>query len=805
MNSMIVCKDLFKKAKLLHEQENYFEAAKLLQETLQNIDDLGDNDKEMISKIFVLYGWNIIALRDFSGLTDFEEKICALNINMQPEFELIRIWILGIQGKTQEAILKADIFLKSQGPQIHDLHPDFLMVRGRCYSQAGNPEQPIMDCEIAYSLFNVQNRGFEAGRAANILGLHYGILGDYPKAIDWYTKANKIFNALKLRTRTSILTLNQGIIHYKFGQFTQSIQLLNKSLDIGVKGHWLHRQCFANIALGCVYRMTRQFNVAQRHLNDGLAQAQSLSMAREEALALEFLGDIDRDIGNFAKAQRYYEKTLAIGTSLAPEGDIVSETHRRIGECYTMNGDFISAQPHLKKALKMTRTQGDRFEEAVTLRVMAESSSSSGNPAIALDLIISSCDILDDIGANFELAISRLRHAQILLAGKDNITVDVPVIVQINQAWHFAIDALHLFQTMKIDWWTSQARRLVQQITSLLLQQEMTDHKIAAARIAQEGKDYNPQSTIIHKSMGMTSVLKMCDIYAPDDVPVLVGGETGTGKELVARRLHEMSKRPGKLVTVNVASISPSLFEREFFGHVKGSFSGADKNSFGFAEQAHRGTLFLDEIGDLPMDLQPKLLRLIQNGSFHAVGDPKERSVDIRLVAATNVDLFEAVQNKTFREDLFYRLEVLTLEIPPLRKRTDDIILLMEHFLTKVAGYDVTISEYLNPTSEKLLLEYAWPGNVREIISVCRKLHLQITKQGSVMVELGRNGDVCILTGPGYLEMKAEAGQTLESLNDPQLRLKAALTLANGNRAKAARLLSVGRSTVYRQIKEFGL
>lgn len=804
MNSGVCFQKLLKEAELLHEKEDYIRSQVLLKRLIASVrTDACPNNAEL-QKIYILFGENILVLRDFVALNAFELELSKLGLSDQPEFELIRVWALGLQGFFKEAIFKADKFLESQGKQIHWLHSDFLKARGSFYSRAGNSEQALLDFEAAFSFFRVQKRVFEAGRTANRLGMNYNSLGNYKKAYEWYSRSEAIFDTLDRPKKKAILALNFGIIQYKLGAFSKSILLLEKTLKIGKKGSWVYSQCLANIALGNVYRMQREFDLAQSHLEEGLAQARSMSMAREESLALEFLGDVHRDQGRFTEALDSYSKTLDIIEPLAPEGDVVSETYRRIGECHILNGDIFLAKPHLKKALEMTRLQGDRFEEAVTLRVMAEADSASRKTTSAQGHIHNSCTILEELGANYELAIARFRYAEILLAGKDNIADDKPVIVLLNQAWHFAIDALNLFQTVEVTWWASQANSLVKRLTNLLLQQERLDKETAAKLIANKGEDFNPRSFILHNSFAMGQVLTECDMYAPDENPVLVCGETGTGKELIAHRLHEKSQRKGKLVTVNVAAISPTLFEREFFGHIKGAFSGADQSSIGFAEQAHQGTLFLDEIGELPLPLQPKLLRLLQNGSFHAVGDPVERSVDIRLVAATNVDLFEAVKNKTFREDLYYRLEVLTVSIPPLRDRPTDILPLMEHFLTRVVGRDVLISEYLNPTSQNLVLEYSWPGNVREIIAVCRKLFLQVKNIGAVNVVLGQNSEF-VLTGPGYLEMQAEAGMMLESIDDPRKRLNAALRQSGGNRAEAARLLNVGRSTLYRQMKEFGL
>ncbi len=797
-------KEIFDEAKGLYQEDCFEESIQLLLGAVNASDDVSSRDRASLSDTLILLCWNYLAMRDFAALKKVEEKINLLGAQEMPEFKLIQIWVLGIQGRPNDSLKLTSAFLDTQNTNIHRLHPDFLMANGRSLSEIGEKDQPIQDFESAYSIFQIQKRRVESGRAANLLGSHYFRLGKFAKAQEWFKRAEKIFSDLALPRKISVAALHLGLVHYKLGNFAQSQQYLNKSLKMGIDGNLPHRQCFANLALGNVFRMQRQFKLAGDYLRAGLIQAQGLSMAREESLAKEYLGDLCRDEGLFSEALHFYATALAIMESRASGGDIISETHRRIGECHLLEGQFSFAEPHLKKALEMTRRQGDRFEEAVTLRVLAELNSASGEITFALGHIRSSCEILDDLGASYELAIARFREAEILLAGKEIVSIEKPKFIILNQAWQAAIEAQNLFQTIKIQWWVSQAKGMVRRLTALLLQQEEEDKRIAANQIAIQGEDYNPRNSIIFNSLKMRHLIAECDMYASDDTPVLVRGKTGTGKELIARRVHEKSERPGKLVTVNVAAISPTLFEREFFGHVKGAFSGADQDSIGFAEQANLGTLFLDEIGELPLDLQPKLLRLLQDGSFHAIGDPIERKVDIRLVAATNVDLHDAVLNRTFREDLFYRLDVLTLTIPPLEERPSDILPLMEHFLGRVAGEEVEISEFLNPISQKQILEYSWPGNVREIISVCQKLYLQIKNRGFAKVELGQKGEL-VLTGPGYLEMKAEAGLAINTIENPRQRLVEALKQANGNRAKAARLMNIGRSTFYRRMKQFGL
>ncbi len=805
MNSQTVSQTLFGKAKTLHKEEDFLGSMVILQKVLHTAEDTHWPEGVSSSEWMALLGWNMVSLRDFSELNAWEEKLSEMGITSQTVFELIRVWILGIKGQIENALLMIEQFVEPQGTQIHKLYPDFLMLRGHFRSRAGNAEQPIQDCEIAHSFFLAQKREFDAGRAAQVLGVHYHSLSNYQKAKEWYSKAERIFSTLKLQKKKSVITLLLGIIHYKQGEFTQSTKLLQQSLKIGIKGNWVHRQCFANIALGAAYRMASKFDLAHRHLTNGLDQAQSLSMAREEAIAHEFIGDVHRDEGNFAEAQKYYAATLDIILPLAPEGDIVSETHRRIGECHVLNRELFSAKSHLQIALKMARRQGDRFEEAVTQRVLGELFLALEKPNTALKHIIPSCEILEEIGAEYELAIAKSCYAEILLAER-HVNTNIPAIVLLNQAWRHASKSQTLFFKIGVKRWMTQIETLAKRISILHDQQEKTDLLQASSKITTDGVGYNPGNVIVFNSSVMRRLLDKCDLYAATNSSLLISGETGTGKELIARRLHDKSGRSGELVSVNVASISPTLFEREFFGHVKGAFSGADKSSIGFAERAHKGTLFLDEIGDLPPDLQAKILRLIQDGVFYAVGDSVQREVDIRFVAATNVDLFEASKNGVFREDLFYRLQMLSVIVPPLSERVEDILPLMEHFLSIAARCQVRVSDYLNPIAISLLGTYTWPGNVREIISVCQQIYIQVSTAGFCTVDLGRGSDRAgVLCGPGFRKMEAMAGQDADSDENSYYRLVNVLESTGGNRQNAAKILNISRSTLYRQMKQFGI
>jgi DNA-binding NtrC family response regulator len=225
---------------------------------------------------------------------------------------------------------------------------------------------------------------------------------------------------------------------------------------------------------------------------------------------------------------------------------------------------------------------------------------------------------------------------------------------------------------------------------------------------------------ILGRSAVLGRVLLTIKRIAHSPLPVLVLGETGTGKELVAQSLHRLSRREGPLLATT-GQLPESLIESELFGHAKGSFTGASGDKPGYFESADGGTFFLDEVGDLPMSVQVKLLRAVQEKEVVRVGESKPRKINTRLVAATNVDLEEAVRQKRFREDLLYRLNVITLVLPPLRERGEDVLLLAEHFLAQsgaAAGREMAFSD----DAKQALAEHRWPGNVRELKSMCESL-----------------------------------------------------------------------------------
>jgi DNA-binding NtrC family response regulator len=293
--------------------------------------------------------------------------------------------------------------------------------------------------------------------------------------------------------------------------------------------------------------------------------------------------------------------------------------------------------------------------------------------------------------------------------------------------------------------------------------------------------------SIIGESPGMQRVKKAIETAAEVDSPVLVSGETGTGKELVARAIHESrSGANGVFVKIDCGTLSNALIESELFGHEKGAFTDARQEKKGLVEIAAGGTLFLDEIGNLPMDLQPKLLRLIEESTFRRVGGVKDISVKIRIVAATNADLLENIAKANFREDLYYRLNVIPISLPPLRDRGNDIILLAENFLHQFAKELRRSVQGFSPEGLSRLQQHSWYGNIRE---------LRNTIEREIIFNKGHWLSINSLTEE--LSVKSNDKEPLISLKEMERRyIKKVLARVNNNKSKAARILEISRTTL---------
>lgn len=310
---------------------------------------------------------------------------------------------------------------------------------------------------------------------------------------------------------------------------------------------------------------------------------------------------------------------------------------------------------------------------------------------------------------------------------------------------------------------------------------------------------------MIGQSAEFLALQRSAKIVAATDVSVLIMGETGTGKELLANSIYQNSKRKTRaFITLNCAALPESLIESELFGHRKGAFTGADRDHTGWVKKADGGTLFLDEMGELPLAVQAKLLRFLEAGEFQPVGQSRAEKVDVRIIAATNQDLHTQVQAGTFRADLYYRLHVVPLLLPPLRERSSDIEPLINQLSQQLAQqYTLSTPTFTAPAMQALRA-YQWPGNIRELRNVCERLLILFNGNNIDVANLPqeiRNPSITVQPDEGFT--LPTTGIHLQKLEASMINQ--ALQRVQGNQSRAARLLGLTRSTLIYRMKKFAI
>jgi len=316
---------------------------------------------------------------------------------------------------------------------------------------------------------------------------------------------------------------------------------------------------------------------------------------------------------------------------------------------------------------------------------------------------------------------------------------------------------------------------------------------------------------IVAGSDAMRKILQTVRTVAGSNLPILITGESGTGKELIAQAVHKNSPRAKqRFVTFNCAGQSESLLEDQLFGHVRGAFTGAEKDREGVFEYANRGTLFLDEIGDMPLAMQAKLLRVLESGEIVRLGSNDPRHVDVRFVSATNRDLQEMVGSGGFREDLFFRIKGAHVHLPPLRERRDDIPRIVHHAIARFAAQmrPSLPPPAITDAAMMRLTAYAWPGNVRQLLNVVQNMVVMSLGSGEDQIDVRHIPEEITSVdmedvGEGAAAAGSLAGSSLQHLEKRAIR--ETLRLTGGNREQAAKLLGIGERTLYRKLKEYGL
>ena len=622
---------------------------------------------------------------------------------------------------------------------------------------------------------------------------------NYSRALESFDKCGKYMSQGHTYKMLAILACRTG----EYDKAEEFLQPAVKFLELtGSRGGVIS----SNIVLGRINIFRGQYEEAEVLLLDSREKALEAGFRRETALSSEFLGEICYHQGRYGESLVFVKEAGEIAGEIAPEGDVAVEVSRRLGEVYIALGRIEDAEIALSKSHRLCENMNDKYELGSVLRAYGMIAFKKHDMDLAMSFFNEAAVTLKLIKESFELG----RTLQLVAETCEKWIAENDIDMQtrdelLNKAKDNAVEALHLFSTKNLDDRAEICRDLVHRLEGMI------DHSVQGHhyRKIQFDEEWLIEDRIVAASDSMKKVISRVRKLAPGDMSVLVSGETGTGKEIVAGLLHRFSSRSeGPFVPVNCAAIPDAIFESELFGYRKGAFTGALRDKAGLFEEASGGTLFLDEITELTARQQAKLLRAVQEQCVRRVGETTERPVDIRLVSASNQDIWSMVESGKLRKDFYYRISGGAIELEPLRNRKDDILPLFSYYLCGSGGV-FSIEEGLT----ELLLQYHWPGNVRELINiaeelallgqsgrVARKRDLPLVIRSFILSEPRNTDNLSIAAGSS----RKNNGICSESGNKDELRrqIEIGLIKHNGNKSAIARELGIGRATLYRRLLE---
>ena len=626
----------------------------------------------------------------------------------------------------------------------------------------------------------------ESLRQQKRLALMFHGLGLWHQARFEMEKAISVADRYDATHLAGTLRLNLAVTFIKAGNILRADELLDSAMALFV--NLGNRKCLlqGSLVRANILRLRCKHREAMRELKDAISTSRDQQYSREECIALEYSGDCHIADRRPREALDTYERAMEIAERIAPDGDLIPELCHRMAEALVSLGNPNEAIVLCERGLRVARTTHDRYEECAMYRAYAMAHRAAGNPAKALRL----ADEGIELGRTYEIPYELGR----LLSWSGEIRLESPIATEQLHGRRQLWEARAVFERMGI-------RELVEGIEDILGVAHRTEESGLDQQDCALGDPEARAFGIITRNSIMRESIQLLQSVASSQIPVLLTGESGVGKELLAQALHRMSPRHGApFIPVNCAAIPIHLHDSEFFGHERGAFTGAISSREGLIAASDKGTLFLDEVGDLPLQVQAALLRVLETGEVRAVGRDTVRRVDIHLVAATNANLEDLIARGAFRRDLYYRLNGIRINVPPLREREEHIVELFRYFWEQAcasAKKRLRVGEQV----EGFLCSYGWPGNVRELRhEVARAVAL--SPDGSIV------GPEAFLTQVKKRDVEAlrrERDRNQESLGERQ-QILTALRAHRGNKAEAARSLGgMKRTTLIYKIERLGI
>jgi DNA-binding NtrC family response regulator/predicted negative regulator of RcsB-dependent stress response len=637
------------------------------------------------------------------------------------------------------------------------------------------------------------------------------IRGSYSKSIEYLQDALLYANQLGDSKKKAFLYGNLGDRFLMVGKWKEAERKLLLNTGLNRQAGNEINLCKGLLSLGYVYFLKREFKKAKDTYEESLSLIQKNNCVRELTIYHEFSGELAFVKGDYQSAENHYKKVFEIMSERAPEGDMISQTYRLLADLQVAKKEYDQAFNSCKKALKVSKSLGEIVEESACYRILGQIYTVRNDKEKAQENFSRSLNIFQEINTKYELAKTYLE------AGKSDcydyyermkyLSMAEDKFKELESEYHLGLVKLahsYLFfdkqEYISAGLYLKDAEKIYKELGEEKELALVAEFRNKLSRFSGEVEVSSFEkiytfSNIITRNKKMLEIIEQSRQIKDTDMTILIEGETGTGKDLLANCIHYESKRKNKkLITISCAAIPEHLLESELFGHKKGSFTSSSYDKKGLIEEADGSTLFLNEVGDLTLNIQAKLLGVMDNKELTRLGETRPRKVDFRIIAASNKNLEEAVKSGRFRDDLYFRLKVIEIVLPPLRERKEDILLLIEHYLkeTGIAEDNLKLSEY--PELIERIQGYDWPGNIRELENEVKSLILFPERK---FLETLNNPNQELNNQSLTLNSKVEELKKNEIIE--------ALKKYNGNRKLASEFLGISEATLCRKIKLYNI
>lgn len=686
-------------------------------------------------------------------------KAYASLTQVQNALRTARLAQNALEGETDSDLL-AEVFL-TIGSILRDM------------SEYKEAEKAYRDAE---SIFRRNDSLLGQSRALNILAGLFFKQTDYKNALSVLMDAIDIARKLNDKKKLSFMMGNIGRIYTFIGNFAEAKKHLLSNIEISQELGDMLEKARAYLSYGYIFLQEGDFVKAEDAFQEALPLIRKADSKRDEVYYLTYLGELHYKTGQFELSKEMLEQALAIAESIAPNSSLSGHPLRHLAELEILLENYNAARRFCARAWVIFEKSNDKVELGALTKIKAIIAESKQENKESRKLFAQAIELLAESGVRFE------KTDALIAAGKSKVFGSRQRLTYLFRAEEFC-NSCHLSQKLH------EVEKLISKVEPIAAKPAKI--RPTQAGICPDTIDY------ITTSKAINEFKSQLPLVGYTDLPILLTGETGVGKDHMAKYFHHVIRPNSPFVSINCASVPESLLESELFGYVKGAFTGADKSKQGLFVAANGGVLFLDEIGDMPLQLQTKLLGVLENRKVVPLGSTKTIDLDIKLVAATNMNLVEMVSNGKFRRDLYYRLSGLSFHLPPLRERKADIPLLLDHYMQQcglLKDGDKLPMEFV-----KQFIDYDWPGNTRELYNKVKRLE--------VMTMMVAEGDLVELSRSIFKTESVNNNASLfERVEEFERKIIVeAMLAANGNKSEVARMLGVHEATVRTKLKRYNI